>query len=344
MKSIKEYIILAVIILALIGYLVLHKGNQIQYQLPKLPKLADKNITRITLAKADKTIDLKKKDDQWVILPEGYPASKSKMKSIVDAVGSLSVSAMVSEGGDGYPYELDPKHRIVVTAFDGDKKIRSFDVGKVAPTYRHTFVQLPNDKHIYHAENNLRSTFDQTTAALRAKDVFAFDTSDISGIEITRGKDTRHLKLTQPPVNVDASKTEAKTGKTAPQKQQKPEWTAANGKSVDQATVTKLLGQLSQLKCKSYIDGKKKTDYTDPIYTIKLVGEKDHILSIFDKTDKKAETYPAVTSDCAYPFSLSGYEAENIMKKLLPPQTPPAPAQKARGLKMQHRQQRRMPK
>ena len=325
MKSIKEYLILAVIIAALAGYLVLHKTNQVQYQLPTLQKLAAKDISRVTLKKGDRTIELKKKDDQWIILPQGYPAAQNKIKSIVDAISSLSVTAMVSEGGDGFPYELDAKHRIVVTAFNGDKKVRSFDVGKVAPTYRHTFIELPHDKHIYHAETNIRTTFDQTADALRDKQILAFDTSGITGMEITRGKDVRQLKLVSPPVNVTAAKPEMKNGKAVAPPQPAPKWTDAGGKTVDQSTVAKFIRKLSDLKCQAFIDGKKKTDYTQPIYTVKLIGQKDHTLTLFDPAGKKAENYPAVTSDSDYPFFLSKYEAEDIMKQLMPAE-PPAPA------------------
>ena len=56
MKLKKEYVALGVVIVALVLYLVLHKTNREQYQLPVLPEVAAKDINRIEIKQADEAL------------------------------------------------------------------------------------------------------------------------------------------------------------------------------------------------------------------------------------------------------------------------------------------------
>jgi len=57
---------------------------------------------------------------------------------------------------------------------------------------------------------------------------------------------------------------------------------------------------------------------------LKLKGSKDYMIKIFPKLEKKedekeegsgAEKYPAISSENSYPFLLTSWKAEQVMKK-----------------------------
>lgn len=332
MKSKKEYVILGGIIVLLVLYLVLHKTNRTYYELPKLPELKKADITSIKIVKKDATIELKKKDDKWMILPENYPADTAKIDAMLDVISGLTLTAMVSESSNYGLYDLDNDHKVDVQAMEGDKQARAFDIGKTAPSYQHTFIKLPDDKRIYHARENFRSKFDLTTDVLRDLTVLSFDKSQIQQIEISqKDKEPLVLSLKQEPVEVtakpeeaSAEKQEAKEEKPVaakeekkPDKQAPPKmvWQDASGKPAKEADVNELLESMSKLKCKKFIAGKTKNDFTSPICTIKFQGPKTYELSIFEKINKEDNTYPAISSDSDYPFEIMQFKVDDITKK-----------------------------
>ncbi|NOY69747.1 MAG: DUF4340 domain-containing protein [Deltaproteobacteria bacterium] len=316
MKSAKEYIILIIVILGLGGYLFFHNTDHTRYKLPVPENIKSADITKIVINKKGSNIELKKKDDNWVIMPKAYPADKTKLKSITESLADLTITAMVSEGENDTPYELDPDHQIRVTAFAGDKKVRDVTLGKIAPTYRHTFVRMDGDKKIYHAKGNLKNTFNKKTDDLRDKGVLSFETADIGKIEIHKGNEALKLALATPPVDVNAKDKKSEKKISAADKQ--PSWLDESGKKIEKKKVDNFIKKLSDLKCASFVTDKTKKDFSGPIFTAGLSGTKDYSLSIYAKQDEKADKYPAVSSGSDFPFFLSKYTAEDIMKKLLP--------------------------
>lgn len=320
MKSAKEYIILIVVIIGLAGYLFFHKTDHTRYTLPTPDKTTAADISKIIINKKGGNIEIRKKNDTWMIMPENYAADKTKVKSMTDSLASLAITVMVSEGENDLPYELDPDHAIHVTAYAGDKKIRDIDLGKVAPTYKHTFVRMDGNKKIYHANGNLKNTFDKTIDDLRDKDVLTFETEDIGKIEIHKGDETVKLALATPPVdvNAEANTSDKKEVEKASPAAEQPSWTDESGKTVEKKKADDFVKKLSDLKCRSFAIGKTKKDFTNPVFEVSLSGTKDYTLSIYALADEKADQYPAVSSGSDFPFFLSKYTAEDIMKKLTP--------------------------
>jgi len=331
MKSKKEYVILAAVIIVMALYLVLHKTDRTYFELPKLPEIKKTDITEIKITKADKTIDLQKKDDKWYILPENYLADTTKIDPMLDAISGLTLTALAAESENYNRFELDDAHKVTIFAMAGDKQLRSFDMGKAAESNQLTFVKLPDDKRVYHARDNFKTKFDVAVDALRDLTVLAFDKSQIQQIEIS-GKDKPPMvfSMKQEPVQVSAApegqaakpeegqtvEKETKPEGETPEKNAppKPVWMNAEGKTMADADVNSLLESLSKLKCKNFINGKTKEDFSSPICTLKLQGAKSYELLIFEKT-KEDNTYPAVSSESEYPFALPQYKVEDLMNK-----------------------------
>jgi len=309
-KTKNEYIILGVVIAALLLYLVLRNPDQLNYQLPGLPSIVKNEISRIDMTRAGETIRLEKKENRWSIQPQGFSSDQTKVDAIVDAIFNLRLTALVSESKNYSPYGLDQANEIMVKVYKNEQLLREFSVGNAASTYNHTYVKLTNDPRVFHARNSFRNDFDQKVDDLRDKIVLKFDKNEISAIEISSAAEkilfTKNIK----PVAVNPSQGQAQAG---PPKTEES-WLMTDGKPGNSNELTGIIDQTSQLTCEKFIADKTKADLTAPIYMVLLKGRKDFTLFIFQKAEKET-SYAAVSSESPYPFLLSSYTADSIMKK-----------------------------
>lgn len=313
MKLKKEFIILFVIIAVLISYLLLHKKDRTHYQLPVVPEIAKNRTTQIEINTSKDDIVLNRKDKTWTIGPEKYPADPDKVKTMLDVIEKMTITALVSESKNYVRYDLNDDKKITIKAWDGTTLKRQFDIGKSATTYRHTFVKLDQDPHVYHARGDFRHKFDLTLAKLRDKNVLSFEQDHINIVQISKDKKTIVMKRNKRP----ETKDEIKENETEPSPAKEPDiiWQTGDGHPLKASAVKGLLSFLSRLDCENYINSGKKEDFEGPVFVAKLTGEaKEYTLSVFSKTDKNATTYPAVSSENQYPFLLSESQVDDLKK------------------------------
>jgi hypothetical protein len=313
MKAKKEFILLGIVIIAVSLYLLFRTTDKTHYQLPNIPKIAEKEITKIEISKPDTSIVLDKEDNKWLIAPKGYPADTGKVKAMLDVISGLTLTALVSEAKNYHLFDLTDDKKIRIKAWAGDSLKREFEMGRTAPSWHHTFVKLAGDTRVYHADGNFKDKFDLTMEKLRDMVVLSFDQNEIQGIEITKGKQSISPARKEIPVETSAQETNKEKAPPAPAKKETT-WESSAGDKADESAVNTVLSALSNLSCEKYIEDKEKNNYTAPIYTVKIKGTKEFILSIFQKTDGDAKAYPAISSENDYPFLLSDYQAERIMK------------------------------
>jgi Domain of unknown function (DUF4340) len=315
MKPKKEFLILAVVIVAAVAYLGLKKTDRTHFDLPDLPKVSGKTLTRLEITNKGKAFILEKKDGQWRIAPQGWPADEAKVKGVVDIIAGLKVTALVSETRSYARYELDEASRISVKAWRGEKLARAFDIGKSAATHQHTHVHLADDANVYHARENFRNRFDRSASDFRDLSVMDFAADDIQTAQLEAGGKKADLAR------------QAVKGETADSKDEpaKTEWRLADGQPADPAGITGLVGSISRLNCEAFIIGQSPEDFKNPIYTIVLTGKKTHRLEIFSPTGKDAENFPAISSDTPYPFTLSKNQVDGFkdnIEKIIQPEKP----------------------
>jgi hypothetical protein len=323
MKVKKEYLILLLIIVVLSAYLSLRKKDRTLYELPILPGVSKKDISKMEITKGKTSIVLNKKDDQWYIGSQQYPADKNKVNEMLDAGEKLTLTALVSESKDYIRYDLTDEKKINVKAWQADTLKRNFDVGKAASSFRHTFVKLADDHRVFHARENFRNKFDQSVDNLREKTVLSVQVADIAQIHIT--KEEKSLTLNRTPVAEAEKPQETDQAAASPSPTIKAEWQTADGKIADKPGLNRLLSSLTNLRCDKFIEDRKKEDFTAPLYNVQLKGAKDYHLSIFAKLKDDDPDFPAVSSENDYPFLLSKAIADNIMqdpdKLLMKPET-----------------------
>jgi len=320
MKLKKEYLVLLGVIAVLLIVLVFSGGrSKMRYRVPVLESLEIDGITRIEITRSGETVLLSRSQDHWTIMPQEYEADPDKVSSLLDVIAGLSLTELAAEKKDDLRYELDDDKKINVKAFAGDTLIREFDVGKVSPTFRHTFVRIGKDTRIFHARDSFRSTFEVDRAELRHKSVMTFDTNEITQASLSQGEVSyRFTKKLLPPQSQPADPdAEAGTEQAEPVAPAEPEeaWVTEEGNKAIKTEMDSILSQVSSLDCEDFIEDKTKGDFTEPIYSVILTGSKEFGLQIFAK-DEEADKYPALSSENPYPFFLSTWKAESIMKKL----------------------------
>lgn len=328
MKIKKEYVFLGIAIVLLGGYLVFHDSNHSQYTLPQIPKLDEKEISRIDITSGKESVTLTRKAADWFVGEKNYPADPVKIPPMLSAIAELRLTALVSTAKSYERYDLAEGKKISVTAFAGEKEVRRFDIGKVADTYQQTFVMLPGDPNVYHAMKNFRRTFEEKADALRNMKVMAVTPENIKEITLAIAGKTATYMRKEVPVPVKEEKPgedkkgeenkkpdDSKPEKDAPAAKTITVWENAAGEKADNETVKRLLSKFSVISCESYMNDKKKEDLTDPSHTVTLVSDKPYTLSVFSKK-KSDEGYPAVSSENDYPFYLQAGLFEEIKKEM----------------------------
>jgi len=310
----KEYVVLAVVIVALVAYLVSRNQDRNLYDLPQIESVQAKEISRVELTKAGESIIFHREGSDWKISPENYLADPQKVKDLLAVAEDLELTELISESKNYQRYDLDEKDGIDFKCWVKDDLKFELLIGKAAESFNHTFVKLPGDKAVYHAKGNFRKKIDMQKGEFREKTVLAFDKESIGAFEIMAGDAAEtFMREEAPTAPVEAAGAEKPAVQDAGGQ---PTWVDAKGEDADADKIKSLISALSNLKCEKFLEGKSKDDFSDPVYTITLTGAKEYTLSLFAEIEDDGESFfPAVSSENAYPFLMTQWRSENIMKK-----------------------------
>ena len=314
MKVKKEYLLLILIIVVLSTYLVVQQTNHEDPELPKLAELDGNTVNRILITKADTSIELTKKDEQWLIKPEDYPANTVTVKNMLNAAAKLTTTALVSETGNYERYDLIPDKRTTVKVFNDQELEREFSIGKTAPTFQHTFVMLAGDDKVYHARGNLTNTFNQTIESLRDKKVLSFEKDHILAIEVRKGDQPLVISKKE----IIATPQDEPKGEKPPSPQPtKTKWEDEWGQVVDGPAVDSLLNNMSGLTCDAYMADDAKAGLKDAAWTLTFKsGQGDFSVSVFEKDTQTPPKYKAASSGSRYAFLLNENRVTNFEKNI----------------------------
>lgn len=314
MKRKKEILILFLLIAVLALYLLFRDRDGTRYELPVLPKMETGKITAVGISRGgEKGFELVRKGDGWVLSPGDYPADKHKVDAFLEEIVKFNLTALVSESKNYEPYDLSGDKRIRVTVREGEKEVFRFDLGKAASTYRHTFVLVGEDPRVYHARGNLRSRFDRSAADLRDKEVLSFNRDEITEIALTSGGKTVRWHREEVPAGKDSAPSgeEKKEGE-----KKKIRWVNDTGAEAGGDAAVRLLGSLSSLTCDGYLEGKKKDDFGEPLYAIRLKGREEYGLFLYPGGGEGEARLPGVSSGNPYPFFFQGSRADSLKRNV----------------------------
>ncbi len=305
----KEYLILIILILGLSAYLVLKQDNRVHYDLPELATIEAKEIDRIEIDKNDKKLVLSKVKDRWTIGEEAYLVDQSAMDNIMEVVTGLHISTLVSQSKDLGRYELDAVNAVTVKAFNGNKEIRTFSIGKTAPSANHTFVMLSQDLKIFQADKSFRNHFEKSMDEFRDKLVLSFKTEEIKKITVEKQGVAATLVLKTLEPKKEEGKKEDKKSDKAPETM----WQSDKGTSADKKAIADLLSSLSHLECQSF--EKKGTrqilEKKEPQCKISLENGTQININFFEPTTGEAMT--GISSQNSDAFILAQYKGKDII-------------------------------
>ena len=121
MRAKKEFFFLFIVIIALIFYLIFRNTNRTYYELPLIPEVAGKDISKIEISKSDTSIVLNKKDIKWCIEPEEYPADESKIENMLKVIEAFELTTLVSEKKTDHLFDLTDDKKITIKVWtDGN--------------------------------------------------------------------------------------------------------------------------------------------------------------------------------------------------------------------------------
>ena len=312
MKIKKEYIILGVIIIILSLYLFQRRMDRTLYELPQIPELAGKNISKIEITRPGDILVLTRKDENWYMGSQEYRVDKNKVTDILEVVENLTLTALVSESKDYIRYDLNDKKKISVKAWSGDTLGREFEIGKTTTSSKLTFVKIAGNERVFHAQSNFRNKFDKPIDDMRDKSVLSFNAADIQEIHITKESESISFTRIKSPLQMD-SPGETKDSQQTPVESEMV-WQDSKGQKGDELKINKIISTLSNLKCQEYIQGKTKTEFSDPNYHILLKGTKDYTISIFSELkENSGKGRPAFSSEIKDPFFLNQWSVKNLV-------------------------------
>ena len=107
----KEYLILTVVIVLLGTYLFMRSSDRSQYRLPTISPISGKEIDRIEITSLGKVAPLTRSGDQWQIGEKRYPADRTKVDNILNALEALTLTALVSEADAYARYDLSDEKK-----------------------------------------------------------------------------------------------------------------------------------------------------------------------------------------------------------------------------------------
>lgn len=311
----KEYIILIILIIGLSAYLGLRKNDRVHYELPTIPQVDTARIDRVEISKADRLVILNKGEKGWTVTDKKFPVNPDDLEQMLGTLKEMKLSALVSGAKDLARYELDDIHAVTVKALAGKEVVRSFAIGKTAPSYNHTFICLDGlsddkDRTVYQANGNFKSQFDKEAADFRDKKVLGFDPDSVKKMTLeTQGK-TITLVKAQALEITDQEKEKSTAEKAAPKE---AIWKNEEGSVADQKSISDLLSSLSKLECLAFMDDGKAARLKEIQPSCKILLETDStfVLNLFDKKD-----HQDVEGSCSYTpyaFTLTSYKAEDIV-------------------------------
>lgn len=300
----KEYIILAVAIVALVFYLVLRNDDRTHYELPEIDAPEAGQITRLDVSGPSGNFVLKRFDDVWKLEPEGYPVDGNKVDGMLDALSGLDVVSLVSEAESYVQYDLGIDKRVSVEATGGAGPLLRLDIGKAASTQRHTYVKLVDDRNVYQISGNIRRTFDVEISSLRDKKVLTLDRASITGLTVESGGERLSLtKISRPVVHVEE-------GGAPPQAV--TAWITADSTDADGTVVDGILGRIVNLQCDGFPEDDLLVDMGEPSFTLVIHGAESDTLSIYGLSGEKM--FLATSSQYDFPFMLSEWKINQIKK------------------------------
>jgi len=295
-------ILLAVFILLLAAVLVFEpkKGKETAAKEEKLVDLAAADLERITLKKEDETISFRKDEmgDWQIIEPVEAKADPYEVNRLAEDFSSLKIERVVeSEAKDTVKYEI-PKTEVSLWLKGQDNPVKVL-IGMENRLDSTFYAKKEGESRVVLIPSLLKSLLEKKTFDFRQKDVFKFETADVTAVDF-RVKDI---------VWKAAKKDEAWL-------LEKPVQALAKKSRLDD-----LLNALANMKAKEFVAEEKKPEEIEkfglkkPEYSVSLSLPSKNQEIVFG-LHKEGETSYATTSLSTKIISVEAQVLTDLEKKV----------------------------
>ncbi|MDD8026905.1 MAG: DUF4340 domain-containing protein [Acidobacteriota bacterium] len=158
---------------------------------PKLVAVAAADVEAVSLRRDSETLSLRKNDkSEWMIAePIEAKADAVEAEGLVSALSDLRIERVVeASGGDPKTYDIPLREAVLkVKGLADPIRILIGAENKIDATL---YAQKAGDPRIVLLSSSLKSSLDKKLIDLRQKDVFRFESKDVTAIRL-RAKDSR---------------------------------------------------------------------------------------------------------------------------------------------------------
>ncbi|MGA2141875.1 MAG: DUF4340 domain-containing protein [Brevinematales bacterium] len=304
MKNRTKYIVLSSVLAALVlVWVVLALNPERTYQVPVVK--APANITGIEITRgSSEKITLVLTNGKWMLEPGGFFAQSGDVNDMTAQLKTFEISDLVS-GGALVSYGLDTSNRIEIKAYDGNKAVLDFFMGKTALTYRHTYVQLINDPNVYQAKGTFYYAFNKDIDGLKTRSISEIYKDNLTQVTIKEGGSSYTLTA----VNEKPAGTNDGTGIIHWQASWKPGL-------LDDAKVAMFLQKLTPLTAAGLAPGKMDIN-TPYLRQIEMkTGKETLSLYIIRREETKDKNYIVGVQGNPCLFKITGAQGKDLLKSI----------------------------
>lgn len=263
----------------------------------------------LTSANGSRTLTVEKKDSVWYAGEKKYPADTALVEALVKAVKNVKLLGVASaSSSDAERYGLGDEDKIVVTAYNGSKLLRTLTVGKNTSTNSQCYVQADGKNAVNLASGPLHNTFSTDADKLRSKQVYSLDSAAVTKVSVKNAKGTFTIQKSAP--QVDAASEE---GITPALWLLSENTTSLSSAELDDTKVGQWINSLASLNVASWKDEQVPVNAAVTL-TITAFGN-DTVISLASYDDDSSEV-SASSSSSPYGFTLSKSVAKRYDKAL----------------------------
>ncbi|MCK4542731.1 MAG: DUF4340 domain-containing protein [Spirochaetales bacterium] len=234
MKRSREFVFLAVIILAAAVFILFRTNSKIEYTLPDLQSIDFQSIDRIVLSRGEEQAVLVLEENIWKVLPGHYRADQQKVKSAGESITEAGFVDLISESAHYSRYGLDEESMLRAAVFEDEKLLRELYIGNSSTTGNYTYARIPDDPRVFSLRGNPGRVMMTAVESWRDKTVLSFSANSVTGFTWeTEEQKTQFVK----------NSTEDGTV-----------WKTGTGYEGDDVKIGNVIRQLSYLKAGSFLD------------------------------------------------------------------------------------------
>jgi hypothetical protein len=195
----KKLLVLTAVVAALFAFILLYER--------KMPSTAERQrkgdvywdlpedrVEHLTLVRGAETLEFQKNGTSWrMVKPDSYPADTFAVDGVASDLADLKRAGGESEDAKPADYGLSPptaKATIVWTDADDpkEKKTRTLEFGRDVPGTDMAAARLEGSQHVMFVPASVLNGVRKPVDDFRSRDLLAGLTSDVSRIEILRGR------------------------------------------------------------------------------------------------------------------------------------------------------------